>query len=152
MNIHEKLLEFLRQYKPLAAWFFNVNKAEHDTINVIPVSGEKNWLEQWIDGSGIGYLDFHVNIFKTLSDVPIADDDSGAQLPIQNAEDLFDVQQLMDWINQQNEGGNFPDLGDSYEVQKLEALTNIPNPAMTDGTLIKLSFPGRITFYKEGDN
>jgi hypothetical protein len=150
-NIHEAMMAFFIQYAPEAEWYYNLNKAETGTINVIPMSGEQ-WMEQWIDGSGIGYLDFTINIFKTLAGIPVTDDGAGGLLPIQNAEDMMSVQAFMDWIDEQERLENYPNLGDKYTVQKLETLTNIPNPAMTDGTLIKLSFPARVTYYMEGDN
>lgn len=150
-NIHEAMMAFFFQYAPDEEWYYNFNKAENGTINVIPMDGEK-WVEQWIDGSGIGYLDFTINIFKTLSSVPIAQGDDGSLLPVQNAEDMMYVQAFMEWIDEQEKLENYPDLGDKYTVQKLETLTNIPNPAMTDGTLVKLSFPARVIYYMEGDD
>jgi hypothetical protein len=144
-NIHEQILNWLVSYKPLADWYFNINKAEEDTINVIPISGEQ-FTEKWIDGGGLCQYDFAINIFKSLGEMPHT-----TTRPDENVNDLFDVQQFMIWLREQESAHNYPDLGTDKTVQELIVLQNFPSTAGEDASIAKMTFPGRIIYIKEGE-
>lgn len=42
------------------------------------------------------------------------------------------AQEFMDWIDDQNRLGNFPDFGEHCQVKKIENLQNMPNLAAVD--------------------
>lgn len=46
-----------------------------------------------------------------------------------NLEAMNFVQELMDWVDEQNREKNFPDFGEKCEVKKIENLQNMPNLA-----------------------
>lgn len=160
MNIHEKILEFLMLYKPeefsfyretytvqegfpFADWYFNTNRAEVDTINVIPISGVK-YIEEWIGGGGICTYDFAINIFKATGEIPCVDVSK-----CENMINLYEVQEFMNWIEEQDAKGNYPALGEGYFVQKLEVLQDIPQLTAQYENLTKITFTARITYMKE---
>lgn len=42
------------------------------------------------------------------------------------------AQEFMDWIDEQDRNGNYPDFGDKCQVKKIENLQNMPNLAIED--------------------
>ncbi|HPF55367.1 MAG TPA: hypothetical protein PLV03_02390 [Clostridiales bacterium] len=141
INIHLKILEWLMTYTPLKDWYFNFNNARIDAVSVVPV-GMPRLSEEWIDGGGIVYYDFIINVFKPLDKTPHFLTRRNA-----NATALFDVQAFMDWITEKDATGDYPVIG--YDVESIEVLQNIPSTAGQDDKLYLLSFPGRMKYIKE---
>lgn len=49
-----------------------------------------------------------------------------------NVEAMNMAQKLMDWIEEQDREGNYPDFGDSCQMKKIEVLQNMPDLATVD--------------------
>ena len=143
-NIHTALAEFLMTYQPLADWYFNYNEISDKSFNIIPIAGEVYDVE-FIEGGGICHYDFAINVFRTIPKAKLL-----SKKRNQSTEILFDAQNFMLWLDEQNEAGNLPDFGDGIEATEIENLQNMPENAGEDARagMYKLTFPARIKYLR----
>lgn len=120
-NKNTAMLEYLRKYPGLQSFlFFNSMVDQIGNTSVQTVSGE-TWEKKYVRDHGIKQWDFAVVI--------IAQADTGTSDI--NADETQAVQDFMDWIDEQNKAGNFPDFSPS-KVLSIQNLQNMPNFAGID--------------------
>ena len=137
-NKNTAMLEYLRQYPGLQSFlFFNSMVDQIGNTSVQTVSGE-TWEKKYVRGHGIKQWDFAV--------VKIAQADTGTSDI--NADETQAVQDFMDWIDEQNKAGNFPDFSPS-KVLSIQNLQNMPNFAGVDNNegTAKYMFQCRVRYY-----
>lgn len=137
-NKNTAMLEYLRQYPGLQSFlFFNSMVDQIGNTSVQTVSGE-TWEKKYVRGHGIKQWDFAV--------VKIAQADTGTSDI--NADETQAVQDFMDWIDEQNKVGNFPDFSPS-KVLSIQNLQNMPNFAGVDNNegTAKYMFQCRVRYY-----
>lgn len=123
MDKNKILVEFLRtcpaiKDNPLFFNFGNVEDNAHQlTINSDDVALQK----PYIDGSVLKRYTCSIDSFKTVACIPIVQVSTD-----ENIEDFADVQELLDWINEQGENFNFPDFGNDIEVDSMKTLSTKP--------------------------
>ena len=138
-NKNTAMLEYLRQYPGLQSFlFFNSMVDQIGNTAVQTVYGE-TWEKEYIRGHGIKQWDFAV--------VKIAQADTGTSDI--NADETQAVQGFMDWIDEQNEIGNFPDFSPG-KVLSIQNLQNMPNFAGIDNNegTAKYMFQCRVRYYE----
>lgn len=138
-NKNTAMLEYLRQYLGLQSFlFFNSMVDQIGNTSVQTVSGE-TWEKKYVRGHGIKQWDFAV--------VKIAQADTGTSDI--NADETQAVQDFMDWIDEQNKVGNFPDFSPS-KVLSIQNLQNMPNFAGIDNNegTAKYMFQCRVRYYE----
>ncbi len=61
------------------------------------------------------------------------------------------AQELMDWIDVQNQKRRFPDFGDGCQVKRLENLQNMPNLATVDmeNGIAQYQIPCRVLYFEK---
>ena len=138
-NKNTAMLEYLRQYPGLQSFlffFFIVDQIGNTSVQT--VSGE-TWEKKYVRGHGIKQWDFAV--------VKIAQADTGTSDI--NADETQAVQDFMDWIDEQNKSGNFPDFSPS-KVLSISNLQNMPNFAGVDNNegTAKYMFQCRVRYYE----
>ena len=50
-----------------------------------------------------------------------------AGYPNENVEDIFDTQQIIDWVTEQETLRNYPNFGEDCVIDEMRALTDNPN-------------------------
>ena len=138
-NKNTAMLEYLRQYPGLQSFlFFNSMVDQIGNTAVQTVYGE-TWEKKYVRGHGIKQWDFAV--------VKIAQADTGTSDI--NADETQAVQDFMDWIDEQNKAGNFPDFSPS-KVLSIQNLQNMPNFAGIDNNegTAKYMFQCRVRYYE----
>ena len=107
---------------------------------VVPISGVRA-VKTYINGDAIRQYDFMLQIALTVSD------DIGAS---KNIENMFVLRQWQDWIDEQEQLGNYPAFGAKCSQYRLENLADMPAMAgrQEDG-LAKYQFPARLTYMEE---
>lgn len=138
-NKNTAMLEYLRQYPGLQSFlFFNSMVDQIGNTSVQTVSGE-TWEKKYVRVHGIKQWDFAV--------VKIAQADTGTSDI--NADETQAVQDFMDWIDEQNKAGNFPDFSPS-KVLSIQNLQNMPNFAGIDNNegTAKYMFQCRVRYYE----
>lgn len=138
-NKNTAMLAYLRQYPGLQSFlYFNSMVDQIGNTAVQTVYGE-SWEKKYIRGHGIKQWDFAV--------VKIAQADTGTSDI--NADETQAVQDFMDWIDQQNKDGNFPDFSPG-KVLSIQNLQNMPNFAGIDNNegTAKYMFQCRVRYYQ----
>lgn len=138
-NKNIAMLEYLRQYPGLQSFlYFNSMVDQIGNTAVQTVYGE-TWEKKFVRGHGIKQWDFAV--------VKIAQADTGTSDI--NADETQAVQDFMDWIDRQNDSGNYPDFSPG-KVLSIENLQNMPNFAGIDNNegTAKYMFQCRVRYYQ----
>lgn len=138
-NKHLAMYRYIAQYPGARRLFFNAGVAENDNIGLEPIFSDAV-VKQYVDGSAIRCYDFAMVVFKDEKDLPNS---------TENAEDLFDVQQFMEWIDTQDKNGNYPDFGDDCTILRIRNLQNMPNTAGRDGRHAKYMFQCSVEYFEK---
>lgn len=140
VNIDKKLLEWAQQCDaltdtPLLSWL-----AEHDgacAIAPVPAEMEEGFIDKSIQE--ITY-DFMFQVMFQLSETT---DDV-------NVENMFALRGWQDWVDQQEESGNYPDFGEGYSCYELKNLSSMPQLAeIYESGMAKYQFPVRLIYLEE---
>lgn len=138
-NKNIAMLEYLRQYPGLQSFlYFNSMVDQIGNTAVQTVYGEQ-WEKKYIHGHGVKQWDFAI--------VKIAPADTGTSET--NADETQAVQDFMDWIDAQEEAGNYP-VFEGCKVLSIENLQNMPNFAGIDNNegTAKYMFQCRVRYYE----
>ena len=107
--------------------YFNFINAKDDNKQIITLSNEKAVAKTYIDGSVLKQYSLALVDFKSIAYKPIV---KSVGYSDENVEDMLSVQQIIDWIDEQNDAHNYPDFGDECIIEKISATTENP---MLDG-------------------
>lgn len=138
INKHEKVLDYLRQY-PESPMFFNINVYEDNNISVNTVANE-NIVKEYIDGTKEKQYDFAMVFINSFSAVPYSNE---------NTEYIFNAEQFMEWIDEQEQLKNYPDFGENCFNYHISNLQNMPAIAEQSEELTKYMFQIRITYTEQ---
>jgi len=112
--------------------FFNFINAKEDNKQLITVANDKALNKPFIDGSvlkryTLTIIDYKSIAYQAIPKLPGYTDE--------NVEEMFDVQQIMDWVNAQDKAKNFPDFGKDCVVESIETVTDNPNLNGVDSSI-----------------
>ncbi len=110
--------------------FFNFGNVEDGAHQIIVNSDDVSLQKPYIDGSVLKRYSFSIDSFKTSAYNPIIEGYSD-----ENLEDFTAIQNLLDWIVEQNDLQNFPDFGEDCFIDEMLPLTNKPNLIVADTTV-----------------
>lgn len=102
--------------------YFNFTQAEDNNKQIVTFANEKTLNKQYIDGSVDKRYTFTLVDFKAMTPKPIVEGRVD-----ENVDDMLQVQELIDWVTEQDDNKNFPNFGDSCEIEAIRALTDNPN-------------------------
>jgi len=135
-NKHDAVMQWLFQNESIRRLYFNFSDTQNG--NVVLATNNGNYaLKQYTNGSALRAYDFALIQYKPLNTFDVNSNE--------NAEVMFDAQQLMDWVDEQERLRNYPKFGDC-KVQKVENLQNMPSVAGMNDTEAKYLFSCRITY------
>lgn len=127
--------------------FFNFISAKEDNKQIITMANDKILDKKFVDGSVMKRYTLTIVDFKSVVYQAIV---KQAGYPNENVEDLFDVQAIMDWVNEQNTNNVFPDFGSDCDIESIETVTDNPNlngiDTSTAPSTAKYSFSIRVTY------
>lgn len=104
--------------------YFNFIHGNEDDKQIITTSNDKVIDKPYVDGSVMKRFTFTIIDFKSVAYRAIVKDGSR---PDENVEDLLQVQEIIDWIDEQNEARNFPNFGEDCIVENITTTANNPN-------------------------
>ena len=107
--------------------YFNAIQAKNNTKELITIATDKNTHTPYIDGSVAKRYTFTIIDFKSISYNPIVHVIGTSVVENENVRDMLDVQGIMDWITEQNEARNFPDIGNDCEIDEVRTASENPN-------------------------
>lgn len=138
INKHHAMFEYIKQYMPDYLTFNTV--VEHSGQTGIENVFSDNMIKRYFGGAMREY---------TFAIIQVRQYDTGVSEPSINAEEIFDVEEFMRWIDQQQIRKNYPDFGERCRILKIENLQNMPNMAGTDEQgLAKYMFQCKVTYYE----
>lgn len=127
--------------------FFNFIEAKNNNKQIVTVSQEKTVQKPFIDGSVLKQYTFTIIDYKSVAYQAIVKLGGYSN---ENVEEMLEVQDIIDWVTEQDEANHFPDFGTDCIVEKIEALTDTPRLNGVDATaspvLAKYSISIRVTY------
>ena len=113
--------------------FFNFLNAKDNNKQIITQSNEVALDKNFIDGSVMKRYMFSIIDFRsvTFEAIPINTIIPGTttytDYTSENVEEMFDVQGILDWVNEQGDIRNFPNFGDDCVIDSMSTTSNTPN-------------------------
>lgn len=107
--------------------YFNFINAKNDNKQIITLTNEKAIAKTYVDGSVLKMYSLVIVDFKSIAYKPVVKQTGYSD---ENVEDMLSVQQIIDWIDEQNEAHNYPDFGTDCVVENISATSDNP---MLDG-------------------
>lgn len=117
MDKNKAVYEWIKQCPVFERLFFNFGTAKENTSTFIPIPAD-NTVKQDIFGNKTKHYDFAVSTFGTIDDITFEGTENIAAMNL--------LQELTEWIKQQNRERNFPDFGDKCFIESISAVQNIP--------------------------
>lgn len=123
------LIEYLQTCPYLAntKMYFNFAEAKDNAKQLVTVATSSDTIKKYIDGSQ--YKTFSITLidYRSVTYQALVNSVDISQYPNENVDEFVDVQEVINWIDEQNELQNYPDFGLDCEVDEIYAATDIPN-------------------------
>ena len=104
--------------------FFNFLNAKDDNKQLVATGNEKSMNVKFVDGSERKRFTFTVIDYKSVAYQAIA---KASGYVNENVQEIMEVQEIMDWITEQNEIRNYPNFGNDMIIEEMRTLTENPN-------------------------
>lgn len=139
VNKNEKMIEYLSEYPELDSFL------KFNTVDNYP--GERSVSTVYDDAWEIRHIRNHGIKRYDFAMIFIQPHDTGSSTL--NAEEMFDAEKFMEWIDEQNKQKHFPDFGEDADIISIENLQNMPNLAgiSESGTVAKYMIQCRVRYF-----
>lgn len=104
--------------------FFNAINAKDNDKQIITQSNDASLNSKYIDGSVLRRYTFTLIDFRSVIYQPLPKVEGYTS---ENVEELFDVQSIMDWVNEQADLQNYPDFGEDCIIDSMRTTSDNPN-------------------------
>lgn len=125
MDKNQAVIDYLIQCPAIknSPLYFNFINAKDNNKEIVTLTNDKSMNRTYIDGSVLRRYTFTIIAFKSMTSNPIVKQPGYTN---ENVEDMLDVQGVIDWITEQNEILNFPNFGEGYLIDEIQALSDNP--------------------------
>lgn len=129
MDKTESMLNFIQTcpYIENETLFFNFSDVRDNAYQMITKSDDISIDKQYIDGSELKRFSFSIDGFKAIAYNPVIQNYAD-----ENLDDFKVIQQVLDWIDEQDEIHNYPDFGENCIIEEMHSQTNRPALLMVD--------------------
>lgn len=103
--------------------YLNFVDAKDNTAQLVTSSNDKFLNKPDITGSVQKLYQFTIIVFKSITDDALVKIDGFSH---ENIEELAYIQELIDWITEQNELKNFPNFGPECDIDSIETDEEMP--------------------------
>lgn len=104
--------------------FFNFIQAKNDNKQIVTVANDKLMDKTYIDGSVQKRYTFSIIDYKSIAYDAVVKQEGYTN---ENVDDILQVQQIIDWIDEQEALRNYPDFGSECVIDNIKALSSNPN-------------------------
>lgn len=104
--------------------YFNFIKPEDEDKQILTSANEKTLDKPFIDGSVSKRFTFTIVDYRSVAYQEMARYQITAN---ESVEEFLDVQELIDWVNEQQELQNYPDFGDTCVIERIGTGAENPN-------------------------
>lgn len=132
MDFITPFIEYIMQCQSVGQnkLFLNAVNAQHGVKQLVTSQIDRAQDKEFTDGSVEHKVIFTLFDFKSISFNAIV---KSMLKKNKNIESLLEVQSFIDWINEQERKGNYPDFGEDYEVIRIETTYLTPSTPAIDG-------------------
>lgn len=125
VNKHQAVINYIITCPTIlnSPLYFNFINAKDNTNQVFTESTDTYTNRNYVDGSVEKLYTFTILTFKSAADVAVV---KMVGYENENLSDMSDVQNLIEWIKEQNEARNFPDFGEDCIIDSIETTTEEP--------------------------
>ena len=126
MDKNQAIIDFLIQCPTIAnnPLFFNFLNAKDNNKQIITQANEISLNSRYIDGSVLKRYTFSIIDFRSVVYQPLPKVEGYTS---ENVEEMFDVQGIMDWVNEQADLQNYPDFGENCLIDSMRTTSDNPN-------------------------
>jgi hypothetical protein len=149
MDKNQAIIDYLIQCPQIQnnPLFFNFADAQDNNKQLITIANDKATNKPYIDGSVLKKYTFTIVDYRSIVYQAIVKQEGYSN---ENVEEMFDVQEIIDWVTEQNDNNNFPDFGTDCEIEEIRAVTDNPNlngiDTSTKPALAKYSVSIQVTY------
>lgn len=104
--------------------FMNFINAKDNDVQFITDSNDTSLNRNFVDGSKMKRYIFTIVISKSITNLAIAKD----EMVSENIDDIAEIQDFMDWINEQGDNEIYPDFGEQCVIEEMH--TTAENPSL----------------------
>ena len=125
VNKHQAVVDYIITCPTIlnSPLYFNFINAKNDTNQFFTNSTDSYTNRNYVDGSVEKIYTFTILTFKSAADTAVV---KMSGYENENLSDMSDVQNLIEWIKEQNEARNFPDFGEDCIIDSIETTTEEP--------------------------
>jgi hypothetical protein len=104
--------------------FFNAINARDNDKQIVTQTNDVSLDSKYIDGSVLKRYTFTIIDFRSVIYQPLPKVEGYSS---ENVDEMFDVQSLMDWVNEQADLQNYPDFGEDCFIDSMKTTADNPN-------------------------
>ncbi len=125
VNKHQAVVDYIITCPTIlnSPLYFNFINAKNDTNQFFTNSTDSYTNRNYVDGSVEKIYTFTILTFKSAADTAVV---KMSGYENENLSDMSDVQNLIEWITEQNKLRNFPDFGEDCIIDSIETTTEEP--------------------------
>lgn len=127
--------------------FFNFAKEQDNSKQIVSQATDKALNRVFIDGSVLKQYTFTLIDYRSIMYQALVNVSGYSN---EGVDEMFDVQSVIDWIDEQESNHNYPDFGEHCKVDEIQTLTESPNLNGVDReatpNLAKYSIAIRVTY------
>jgi len=153
VNKEQAVIDFICNCPEIQAHplFFNFINAKPDNKQIITSGNDRNIQKPYIDGSVLKRYTFTIIDFRSVTYQAIVKSSEALTPPVnENVEEYVDIQNIIDWVDEQEDARNYPDFGNNCQIEEMKVLTDNPVLNGTDTqvkpALAKYSFSIQIDY------
>lgn len=103
--------------------FFNFGDVKNNDCQYITSSEDTSYDRKFIDGSVMKVFTFTLITLRSVSENEIVKEENPLS---ENIDDMFELQDIIDWVNDQADDMVFPNFGSNIIIDNMRTTTNTP--------------------------
>lgn len=114
--------------------FFNFTEAESESKQIVTEGNDTRLNRTYLNGDILKRYTFTIIDYRSVAYQALINIQGYTN---ENVEEMLDCQGIIDWVNEQEDIRNYPNFGDSCDVEEIKALTLNPrlNGVQNSGSL-----------------
>lgn len=123
---NQAIIDYLLQCPSIqnSPLYFNFIQAKNDNKQIVTVANDKLMDRTYIDGSVQKRYTFSIIDYKSIAYDAVVKQEGYTN---ENVDDILQVQEIINWIDEQEALRNYPNFGEECVIDDIRALSSNPN-------------------------